>query len=57
MKQQGKARESTGSHTPAERRDYRRARNDWQRQQYRVAEPELGDDEDANPHEVGDGAS
>ena len=57
MKTQEKTRESAGSYTPGERRDRRRARSDWQRQQYRVAERELGDDEDANSHEAGDGAS
>ena len=57
MKQEEKARDATGSYTPGERRDHRRARSEWQRQQYRVAEPELGGDEDANPHEIGDGAS
>ena len=57
MKRQEKARESAGSHTPGERRDHHRARSDWQRRQYRVAEPGLGGNEDANPREVGDGAS
>lgn len=57
VKTQEKTRESAGSYTPGERRDRRRARSDWQRQQYRVAERELGDDEDANSHEAGDGAS
>ena len=57
MKQQEETRGSAASYTPGERRDQRRARSDWQRQQYRVAEPEPGDDEDADPHEVGDGAS
>ena len=57
VKQQETPRESAGSYTPGERRDHRRARSDWQRRQYRVAEPELGDDGDANPHEVADGVT
>lgn len=57
MKQQEKAREPAGRCPPGEHRDHRRARSDWQRQQYRVAEPELADNEDVNPHEVGNGAS
>lgn len=57
VKTQEKTQESAGSCTPGERRDHRKARSEWQRQQYRVAESELGDDEDANSHEVGDGAS
>lgn len=52
MKQQENAREAPDDHTTGARRDHRRrARSEWQRQQYRVAEPELASDEEANPHE------
>lgn len=54
MTKQHKARESAENYTSGERRDHRRARSDWQRQQYRIAEPELGCDEDSNPQEVGE---
>ena len=42
--------EGTGDYRPGERRDHRRARREWQRQQYRDAETDLASSEEAGPH-------
>ena len=41
--------EGTGDYLPGERRDHRRARREWQCQQYRDAETDLAGDEEATP--------
>ena len=51
MKPPESAREVADHYTPGERRDRRRARSDWQRQQYRVAESESSSSEEANPQD------
>ena len=43
--------ERTGDYRPGERRDHRRARREWQRQQYRDAETDPAGSEEAIPHE------
>ena len=45
------SRASAGGYAPGERRDRRRSRIEWQRQQYRVAEPGAAYDNEAPPHE------
>ena len=42
---------SAGAYAPGERRDRRRSRTEWQRQQYRVAEPGATYDNEVQPHE------
>ena len=45
-------RASAGACAPGGgRRDRRRSRTEWQRQQYRVAEPGAAYDNEASPHE------
>ena len=44
-------RASAGAYAPGERYDRRRSRTEWQRQQYRVAEPGATYDNEAQPHE------
>ena len=42
---------SAGAYAPGKRRDGRHSRTEWQRQQYRVAEPEAIYDNETPPHE------
>ena len=44
-------RASAGVYAPGERRDRRRSRTEWQRQQYRVAEPGATHGNEAPSHE------
>ena len=44
-------RASAGACAPGDRRDRRRSRTEWQRQQYRVAEPGAAYDNEAPPYE------
>ena len=44
-------RAPAAGYAPGERRDRRRSRTEWQRQQYRVAEPGAACGDEAQPHE------
>ena len=57
MNQHDSNGERAGDYRPGERRDHRRARREWQRQQYRDAETDYAGGEEAVPHEpAGSGA-
>lgn len=49
MRQHENTGEGTGDYRPGERRDHRRARREWQRQQYRDADTDLAGSEEAVP--------
>ena len=51
MRQHENTGEGTGDYRSGERRDHRRARREWQRQQYRDADTDLAGSEEAVPHE------
>ena len=55
MKQNDSAREGAGQYAPGDRRDHLRARSDWHRQQYRIAEPEMHGEQEPAPSEPGAG--
>ena len=57
MSQHENTGEGTGDYRPGERRDHRRARREWQRQQYRNVETDLADGEEAIPHEPSAGGA
>ena len=57
MRQHENTDERTGDYRPGERRDHRRARREWQRQQYRDAETDHAGSEEAIPHEPAAGGA
>ena len=57
MKHHENTREDPQLRSPLQHPDRRRARSDWQRQQYRVDEPGLMRDDEPGPDEPDDGGS
>ena len=57
MNQHDSNDERAGDYRPGERRDHRRARREWQRQQYRDAETDHAGSEEAIPHEPAAGGA